>query len=59
VVGFDDSLLSQTHRPAITTVRQDIVGLGAAAAETMIALLQDKTRKLEMLDTEIMIRESA
>jgi DNA-binding LacI/PurR family transcriptional regulator len=59
VVGFDDSLLSQTHRPAITTVRQDIVGLGAAAAETMIALLQDKTPKLEMLDTEIMIRESA
>ena len=59
VVGFDDSLLAQTHRPAITTVRQDILGLGAAAAETMIALLQDKTPKIEMLTTEIMIRESA
>lgn len=59
VVGFDDSLLSQTHRPAITTVRQDIVGLGAAAAETMIALLQDREPKVEVLNTEIMIRESA
>jgi DNA-binding LacI/PurR family transcriptional regulator len=59
VVGFDDSLLSQTHRPAITTVRQDIIGLGAAAAETMIALLQERNPEVEVLATEIMIRESA
>lgn len=59
VVGFDDSLLAQTHRPAITTVRQDILGLGAAAAETMIALLQQKDVKVEVMPTEIMVRESA
>jgi DNA-binding LacI/PurR family transcriptional regulator len=59
VVGFDDSLLSQTHRPAITTVRQDIIGLGAAAAETMIALLHSRKPEIEVLETEIMIRESA
>jgi DNA-binding LacI/PurR family transcriptional regulator len=59
VVGFDDSLLSQTHRPAITTVRQDIIGLGAAAAETMIALLQSRKPEIEVLETEIMVRESA
>ncbi len=59
VVGFDDSLLSQTHRPGITTVRQDIIGLGAAAAETMIALLQSRTPEIEVLSTEIMIRETA
>jgi DNA-binding LacI/PurR family transcriptional regulator len=59
VVGFDDSLLSQTHRPAITTVRQDIIGLGAAAAETMIALLQDREPVIDFLPTEIMIRETA
>ncbi len=59
VVGFDDSLLSQTHRPAITTVRQDIIGLGVAAAETMIGLLQDHEPKIDVLATEIMIRETA
>jgi DNA-binding LacI/PurR family transcriptional regulator len=59
VVGFDDSLLSQTHRPAITTVRQDIIGLGAAAAETMIALLHARKPEIEVLETEIMVRESA
>ena len=59
VVGFDDSLLAQSHRPGVTTVRQDIVGLGAAAAETMIALLQKRSPKIAMLPTEIVVRETA
>lgn len=59
VIGFDDSLLSQTHRPAITTVRQDIIGLGVAAAESMIALLQGQEVEPQVLPTEIMIRETA
>jgi DNA-binding LacI/PurR family transcriptional regulator len=59
VIGFDDNLLSQTHRPAITTVRQDIIGLGAAAAESMIALLQGQEVQPQVLPTEIMIRETA
>ncbi len=59
VIGFDDSLLSQTHRPAITTVRQDIIGLGVAAAESMIALLQGQDVEPQVLQTEIMIRETA
>jgi DNA-binding LacI/PurR family transcriptional regulator len=59
VIGFDDSLLSQTHRPAITTIRQDIIGLGVAAAESMIALLQGQEVEPQVLPTEIMIRETA
>jgi DNA-binding LacI/PurR family transcriptional regulator len=59
VVGFDDSIIAQTHRPGVTTVRQDIVGLGAAAAETMIALLQKRSPEIAMLPTEIVIRETA
>jgi DNA-binding LacI/PurR family transcriptional regulator len=59
VIGFDDRLLSQTHRPAITTVRQDIIGLGVAAAESMIALLQGQDVEPQVLQTEIMIRETA
>ena len=59
VVGFDDSIIAQTHRPGVTTVRQDIVGLGAAAAETMIALLQDREPEVSMLPTEIVVRETA
>jgi DNA-binding LacI/PurR family transcriptional regulator len=53
VIGFDDSLLSQTHRPAITTIRQDIIGLGVAAAESMIALLQGQEVEPQVLPTEI------
>lgn len=59
VVGFDDSMIAQTHRPGLTTVRQDIVGLGAAAAETMMELLQNRKAEFKLLQTELVIRESA
>ncbi|MEY4494453.1 MAG: hypothetical protein RL570_568 [Actinomycetota bacterium] len=59
VVGFDDNIVAQTHRPGLTTIRQDIVGLGAAAAETMISVLQNREPNIQMLPTEIIIRESA
>jgi DNA-binding LacI/PurR family transcriptional regulator len=59
VVGFDDSLVAQTHRPSITTVRQDIVGLGEAVAETMLAVIRGEKPTPRMLPTELVIRESA
>lgn len=59
VVGFDDSLVAQTHRPSITTVRQDIIGLGAAVAETMLAVIAGEKPTPKMLPTELVIRESA
>lgn len=59
VVGFDDNLMAQTHRPGLTTIRQDIVGLGAAAAETMLAILQGENPEPKILPTELVLRESA
>ena len=59
VVGFDDTLLSQTSRPSLTTVKQDIAGLGAAAAETMLQLIAGEQPDSRILSTELIIRESA
>ena len=59
IVGFDDSLVAQTTRPALTTVRQDIVGLGTTAARLMIDLLAGATPDPVILPTELIIRASA
>jgi DNA-binding LacI/PurR family transcriptional regulator len=59
VIGFDDSMVAQTSRPALTTVRQDIVALGEAAAELMIAQLRNEPVEPRILPTELVIRESA
>jgi DNA-binding LacI/PurR family transcriptional regulator len=59
VVGFDDTILSQTARPSLTTVKQDIAGLGAAAAETMLQLISGEQPASRILSTELIIRESA
>jgi DNA-binding LacI/PurR family transcriptional regulator len=59
VVGFDDTMLSQASRPSLTTVKQDIPGLGAAAAESMMQLLSGQQPDSRILSTELIIRESA
>jgi len=59
VVGFDDTLIAQTSRPSITTVKQDIAGLGAAAAETILELIRGGQPASKILSTELIIRESA
>ena len=59
VVGFDDSLVAQTSRPALTSVRQDIVALGEAAAELMIAQINGNYAEPRILRTELITRESA
>jgi DNA-binding LacI/PurR family transcriptional regulator len=59
VVGFDDTMLSQASRPSLTTVKQDIPGLGAAAAESMMQLLSGQKPDSRILSTELIIRESA
>ncbi|MCX6404253.1 MAG: substrate-binding domain-containing protein, partial [Actinobacteria bacterium] len=58
LVGFDDTIVAQTSRPQLTTVRQDIVGLGAAAAELMIAQLNGEEPKPRLLETSLVIRET-
>ena len=59
VVGFDDSLIAQTTRPALTTIRQDIMGLGEAVAELMIQKLSGEETFSRILPTELIVRDSA
>jgi LacI family transcriptional regulator len=40
VVGFDDIQLAAMMQPALTTVRQDKLGLGAAAAEALLRMIE-------------------
>lgn len=58
LVGFDDSIVAQTARPQLTTIRQDIVGLGAAAAELMIEQLNGEDPKPRLLETSLIVRET-
>lgn len=58
LVGFDDSIVAQTSRPQLTTIRQDIVGLGAAAAELMIEQLSGEDPKPRLLETSLVVRET-
>jgi DNA-binding LacI/PurR family transcriptional regulator len=59
IIGFDDSVVAQTARPALTSVRQDIVALGEAAAELMIAQLRGEEVEPRILKSELVIRETA
>ena len=59
VVGFDDALIAQTTRPALTTIRQDVVALGEAAGSLMIAQLNGEDVKPIITPTELVIRASA
>ena len=43
VIGFDNSLVSRTSTPRLTTIRQPIVELGAHAAERVLHAMGSKT----------------
>jgi DNA-binding LacI/PurR family transcriptional regulator len=59
VVGFDDSPLAAEARPAITTVRQPIVEMGAALAGRLLdGIEQDRALPPLVLSTELVIRQS-
>ena len=60
VVGFDDLPFSRWAGPPLTTVRQPLAEMGAAAAELVVALArgeQPRHTRLE-LATELVVRES-
>ena len=59
IVGFDDSLMARTSRPALTTIRQDVVALGEAAGALMIAQLNGEEVVPVILPTELVVRASA
>jgi LacI family transcriptional regulator len=60
VVGYDDSPFAATMWPALTTVRQDALGLGMAAAESVLAMLDnpEDPPPTVIFPTELIIRES-
>lgn len=60
VVGFDDASFAAIMEPALTTVRQDKPGLGAAACEALVRII-DKTATeppVVILPAELIVRES-
>ncbi len=61
IVGFDDIPLAALLQPALTTVRQDKEGLGAAAAQAVVRMIADP--ELEppavTLPVELVVRESS
>jgi DNA-binding LacI/PurR family transcriptional regulator len=60
MVGFDDLEVASMLHPALTTIRQDKDGLGRAAGEGLIRLIEDPSFSppIITLPTELVIRES-
>lgn len=60
VVGFDDAPFASHLRPALTTVRQDALGLGEAAANAILKMLDEPESPPPaiLLDTKLIVRES-
>lgn len=61
VVGFDDIQIAGLLRPSLTTIRQDKEGLGTAAAEALVRLIEDPDLEPSgiTLPVELVIRESS
>ena len=60
VVGFDDIQLAELVSPALTTVRQDKRSLGAAAARSLVQLIDDADAAphVSVLPVELVVRDS-
>ncbi|MFC6089852.1 LacI family DNA-binding transcriptional regulator [Saccharothrix lopnurensis] len=59
VIGHDDLPLSELVHPRLTTVRQDLVGLGQAAARVLLAALGEvEDAPVRVNPPELVIRES-
>jgi DNA-binding LacI/PurR family transcriptional regulator len=60
IVGFDDILLAGLTQPPLTTLRQDKPGLGAAAGEALVALMEGDgdAQAATTLPVELVVRDS-
>ncbi len=59
IVGFDDNMLAQLHRPALTTVHQDVKEKGITAADTLLKQLRgEKTPNQIKLPTHLVVRDT-
>lgn len=61
IIGFDDNLIADTHRPSISTVKQDFAAAGRALADTLFAVLNSESETFPAhvkLPVELIARES-
>ncbi len=61
IVGFDDILLAGLTQPPLTTLRQDKQGLGVAAGEALLALMEEDgdAQAAMALPVELVVRGSS
>ena len=60
IVGFDDIKLAELLSPSLTTVRQDMVGIGLAAGRALVEQIEnpDVTPPVLTLPVELVVRAS-
>ena len=61
VVGFDDIRLAELIAPPLTTIRQDMVGIGLAAGRALVEQIEnpDATPPTLSLPVELVVRASS
>jgi len=61
ITGFDDADYAATVMPALTTMRQDALGMGTAAAEAVLRMLEKPgtSPPVVLIETELIVRESS
>jgi DNA-binding LacI/PurR family transcriptional regulator len=61
VVGFDDTPIASTHRPSISSVRQDATAAGRALGEAILAIINGAKEQPHTtpLSVELIVRESS
>jgi LacI family transcriptional regulator len=61
VVGFDDIQIAPLVRPGLTTIRQEKAGLGGAAGEALVQMIEDPafTPPVLTLPVELVVRGSS
>ena len=61
VTGFDDAEYAASVVPALTTVRQDALGMGTAAGEAVLRMLEKPgtSPPVVLIETELIVRESS
>lgn len=59
IIGFDDIPLSAYSKPALTTVKQDIIKTGELLVHHIIKRIKDKKIVSTVLPVELVVRESS
>ena len=60
IIGFDNTIISQITKPCLTTVDQNMTGLGQTAGRRICEIIEDKDRdnKKIIIETKLIKRDS-